>query len=144
MELPRHDLRLRVGSLHRNIPGPKQNWLGIRLEWLKVVLITLLVPEWILAWAVRQYLTANRLVRVLEKSRLSAKAAWERSKAIAANIQHNSRDEGDRVDSEIGSVEIPLNHIVFTTSGTTEEKMEREPFGKCEYAVQGCLIHDLH
>ncbi|KAF7970316.1 hypothetical protein HWV62_24388 [Athelia sp. TMB] len=57
-------------AVHKNIPGPKQSWISVQVESLKVVLMTLLVPEWVLAWAVRQFLRAQQIATELEKVRL--------------------------------------------------------------------------
>lgn len=71
-------------AVHRNIPGPKQKWMAVHLEWLRVVVLTLLVPEWILAWAMRQFLAAWRLAKKLEAARVRAKHSWEESRTILA------------------------------------------------------------
>ncbi|KAI0062744.1 hypothetical protein BV25DRAFT_1769394, partial [Artomyces pyxidatus] len=45
-------------AVHRNIPGPSQGRLSRTREMTKVLVITLLMPEWVLAWAIRQFLNA--------------------------------------------------------------------------------------
>src|SRR5262249_11175534 len=42
-------------AIHRNIPGPNEGRVAKVLEMAKIFLVTLLVPEWTLIWAVRQY-----------------------------------------------------------------------------------------
>ena len=59
-------------AVHKNIPGPKQSWISVQVESLKVVVMTLLVPEWVLAWAVRQFLRARQIAEELEEARLDA------------------------------------------------------------------------
>ncbi|KAF7973380.1 hypothetical protein HWV62_15477 [Athelia sp. TMB] len=59
-------------AVHKNMPGPEQTWISVQLESLKVVIMTLLVPEWVLAWAVRQFLRAREIAKELEEARLSA------------------------------------------------------------------------
>ncbi|KIJ63525.1 hypothetical protein HYDPIDRAFT_133946 [Hydnomerulius pinastri MD-312] len=66
-------------AVHRNIPGPDQSWLGRICEKAKVVVVTLLAPEWVLAWAVRQFLLSWQLAERLERHRSKARAkkAWK-------------------------------------------------------------------
>ncbi|KZP11775.1 hypothetical protein FIBSPDRAFT_712944, partial [Athelia psychrophila] len=56
-------------AVHPNMPGPKQSWMSRQIRSLKLVVVTLLVPEWVLAWAVRQYLQARRYGKKLEAAR---------------------------------------------------------------------------
>ncbi|KZP06426.1 hypothetical protein FIBSPDRAFT_764447 [Athelia psychrophila] len=82
-------------AVHRNIPAPKpppsripnvffrfahwaRSFVQDQREPAIVLVVALLAPEWILAWALRQALVARRLTRKLEKAR---------SKAIAAQIK---------------------------------------------------------
>ncbi|KAI0043362.1 hypothetical protein FA95DRAFT_1498730 [Auriscalpium vulgare] len=56
-------------AVHRNIPRPSTDARSQILNFLdmgKVVLVTLLVPEWVLAWAVRQYQNARNITQELE------------------------------------------------------------------------------
>ncbi|KAI0066299.1 hypothetical protein BV25DRAFT_1913056 [Artomyces pyxidatus] len=64
-------------AVHRNIPGPSQRRAPRMLEMAKVVVVTLLVPEWVLAWAVRQCLNARAVARELEEGRAEAERSWE-------------------------------------------------------------------
>ncbi|KAI0069304.1 hypothetical protein BV25DRAFT_1818295 [Artomyces pyxidatus] len=71
-------------AVHRNVPGPpRDNEPRLRqavvrlLEVGKIVGVTLLAPEWVLAWAVRQFLNARVLGQKLEEARAEASAAWE-------------------------------------------------------------------
>ncbi|KZP19170.1 hypothetical protein FIBSPDRAFT_744398 [Athelia psychrophila] len=56
-------------AVHPNVPGPKQSWTSRKIESIKVVVVTLLVPEWVLAWAVRQFLRARVYAKELEAAR---------------------------------------------------------------------------
>lgn len=96
-------------AVHRNIPGPNQSRIYIQLEWLKVVALTLLVPEWILAWAVRQWFSARKLAEALEARRISAQRDWEEnqkitSMTIVADVRSVSGGE-EGADSVIGNSE---------------------------------------
>ncbi|KZP11718.1 hypothetical protein FIBSPDRAFT_837244 [Athelia psychrophila] len=46
-------------AVHPNVPGPNQTRKSRYFESFKLVGVTLLVPEWVLAWAVRQFLQAT-------------------------------------------------------------------------------------
>ncbi|KAI0062788.1 hypothetical protein BV25DRAFT_1991326, partial [Artomyces pyxidatus] len=71
-------------AVHRNIPGPSppgelrlRRFVLRMLEMMKIVVATSLVPEWVLAWAVRQFLNARDLARELEAVRCPAEGAWK-------------------------------------------------------------------
>ena len=76
-------------AVHRNIPAPKHKtkygsnpaknavqWLWSKTRDQKqsviVFVVTLLAPEWVLAWAIRQALRARKLARELEEARTHA------------------------------------------------------------------------
>ncbi|KAF7372500.1 hypothetical protein MVEN_00111800 [Mycena venus] len=63
-------------AIHRNIPGPNQSRFHSLVEKGKIILVTLLVPEWVLAWAVRQRIRAEDVGLALERARNDAKALW--------------------------------------------------------------------
>ncbi|KAI0062783.1 hypothetical protein BV25DRAFT_1991323 [Artomyces pyxidatus] len=72
-------------AVHRNLPRPAKSgdqWLWhvvVRvLEAVKIVGLTLLVPEWVLAWAARQFLNARAVGKQLELARAQLEAARER------------------------------------------------------------------
>ncbi|KAI0059772.1 hypothetical protein BV25DRAFT_1828494 [Artomyces pyxidatus] len=71
-------------AVHRNVPGPPnpdasriRQVVRRTLEMLKIVVVTLLVPEWVLAWAVRQFLTARDVGKELERARATATVKWD-------------------------------------------------------------------
>ncbi|KAF7981936.1 hypothetical protein HWV62_30713 [Athelia sp. TMB] len=83
-------------AVHRNIPAPKTKvkyssnrarkaaqWLWSKIcdqrQSVIVFLVTLLAPEWILAWAAQQALRARELATELEDARMEAKKRWEES-----------------------------------------------------------------
>ncbi|KZP06160.1 hypothetical protein FIBSPDRAFT_764841 [Athelia psychrophila] len=55
-------------AVHPNVPGPKQGRTSRYFESFKLVAVTLLVPEWVLAWAVRQFLQARKYRDKLERA----------------------------------------------------------------------------
>ncbi|KAI0059806.1 hypothetical protein BV25DRAFT_1828514 [Artomyces pyxidatus] len=71
-------------AVHRNVPGPQRVgesrfWriAGRVREATKIVVVTVLVPEWVLAWAVRQYLNARDVGKELERARDGAEKKWD-------------------------------------------------------------------
>ncbi|KZP34003.1 hypothetical protein FIBSPDRAFT_943080 [Athelia psychrophila] len=56
-------------AVYPNVPGPKQSWISRQLESFKIIIVTLLVPEWVLAWALRQFLQARYYGQRLETAR---------------------------------------------------------------------------
>ncbi|KAI0065543.1 hypothetical protein BV25DRAFT_1851027, partial [Artomyces pyxidatus] len=86
-------------AVHRNIPGPakakesRMRYVIVRvLEVVKIVAVTLLVPEWVLAWAVRQFLNAREVGRELEQARASAKDEWDRKREFLQAMERNVVD----------------------------------------------------
>lgn len=72
--------------MHRNIPGPKRKSFSVRLEWLKVVVLTLLGPELILAWAARQFFNARHLAKQFEERKAGTKFTEDREVDEAESI----------------------------------------------------------
>lgn len=96
-------------AVHRNIPGPKQTPLAVHLTWLGVVFLAVLVPEWILAWALRQFLKARELATKLEAARQKAQNALENAgQEISAREPDDgaSSDEDDDAESKTACKEI--------------------------------------
>ncbi|KZP19206.1 hypothetical protein FIBSPDRAFT_571322 [Athelia psychrophila] len=87
-------------SVHPNVPGPRQSWKSKQFESFKIVVLMLLVPEWVFAWAVRQRLQAGHYADILERARVAA--------ADEATLQHNrnSTDEGHTARSSSSDQEI--------------------------------------
>lgn len=99
-------------AVHKNMPGPKQTWISVQIESLKVVVMTLLVPEWVLAWAVRQFLRAREIAEKLEKARLDAV-----KRGGGSNNGREDDDEREGSDERAGSDEIrPLSHQMASES----------------------------
>ncbi|KAI0057722.1 hypothetical protein BV25DRAFT_1830790 [Artomyces pyxidatus] len=72
-------------AIHRNIPGPSQGRKARMWEMVKIVVVTLLVPEWVVSWAVRQRTIAGHVCRVLnsEEVRSATNEAWKRNGGTA-------------------------------------------------------------
>ncbi|KAI0059851.1 hypothetical protein BV25DRAFT_1918218 [Artomyces pyxidatus] len=93
-------------AVHRNVPAPKRDGesrfsriLGGVLEAAKIVVVTVLVPEWVLAWAVRQFLNARDVGHELEEARGEAKKKWEAKQETLKGMTHGeelvTRDHPD-------------------------------------------------
>jgi hypothetical protein len=48
-------------SVHPNIPGPDEEWPRITYRRVGIMLATLIVPELVIAWAIRQRVLAHEL-----------------------------------------------------------------------------------
>lgn len=104
-------------AVHRNIPAPqkKPNWSSnaalkaAQWVWSKIAdqkqsfvvfTVTLLAPEWVLAWAIRQALRARNLKEDLERARERAEKKWKEvdGDAVEANMAVMGEDEPSRSD----------------------------------------------
>ncbi|KZP06168.1 hypothetical protein FIBSPDRAFT_842381 [Athelia psychrophila] len=85
-------------AVHPNIPGPRQNWISKQAESVKLVVVTLLVPEWVLAWAVRQFLQAREYADRLESARKHAASAIQDNQNATheGNITNASSSDRER------------------------------------------------
>ncbi|KAF7972357.1 hypothetical protein HWV62_18140 [Athelia sp. TMB] len=89
-------------AVHRNIPAPKietvrrsnpiikaARWLWSTIldqrQSVIVFTVTLLAPEWVLAWAVRQRLRARTIAKELEEARVEAMEDWKASHSELVN-----------------------------------------------------------
>lgn len=54
-------------SVHRNIPDPDSGSITVTLERVKITIWALLVPEYIIAWAIRQWIVANSISKEFEE-----------------------------------------------------------------------------
>lgn len=70
-----------------NIPAPHSRWYDTLWERIKVTIVALLVPEWVLGWAIRQYLKAGQITKKLQEA-----SAECREKAKAANEELGKKD----------------------------------------------------
>ncbi|KAF7979536.1 hypothetical protein HWV62_42126 [Athelia sp. TMB] len=100
-------------AVHRNVPAPKvvrprrANFFvraGL-FVWYKILdqrqavivfVVTLLVPEWVLAWALRQWFAARKLVVELERARARANEAH---KKIISEVRDAEKAVGESAES---------------------------------------------
>ena len=92
-------------AVHRNIAGPKQGKVSRILEHGKIIVVGLLVPEWVLAWAIRQFLNARNLGRRLEQVRTEAQSIWgEKKKALLGESRNGSGESQGGMSESQGDV----------------------------------------
>jgi hypothetical protein len=53
-------------ALHPNIPSPEDTWLTINRRRLQLMGITLIAPEFVIMWAMRQWVVSRRLSKVYQ------------------------------------------------------------------------------
>ncbi|KAF7987076.1 hypothetical protein HWV62_235 [Athelia sp. TMB] len=104
-------------AVHRNIPAPKvdrphrSNPLAnaAMLVWDKILdqrqaaivfVAALLAPEWILAWALRQFLVARSLTENLEKARIYALQRREAKLSEGSQTEEPRESTDDHTDTE--------------------------------------------
>lgn len=59
--------------------------------------VTLLAPEWVLTWALRQFLRARKLVKELEDARKEAESGWEKG-------EEEEEEMSDSEDKDHGTI----------------------------------------
>lgn len=104
-------------AVHRNIPGPRINhpqhsnfFVKIALFiWHKILaqrqaaivfVVALLAPEWILAWALRQFLAARALTKELEEARIDASEVQESTSSDVETEKEANESSDDGADAE--------------------------------------------
>ncbi|KAI0062789.1 hypothetical protein BV25DRAFT_1825333 [Artomyces pyxidatus] len=114
-------------AVHRNVPGPSkpdesrlQHTVSRVLEGTKIVVITLLVPEWVLAWAVRQFLNARKVRSELEAARKTAEDEWERNRALLQRIMKR-----ETVERSVGRPSVSSEHAA--AEGEEDKLIGEEP-----------------
>ncbi|KAF7974338.1 hypothetical protein HWV62_12396 [Athelia sp. TMB] len=140
-------------AVHRNIPAPKMahphdNFVirALLFVWYKILdqrqalvvfVDTLLVPEWVLAWALRQFLMARKLSRQLEEAR--AEASRRREAAKEVNEYADDGVEGDPAAyfSEMSTHDRFINR----QSGSRHDITSRKCGHKCSIHFS---LHDIH
>ncbi|KAI0059877.1 hypothetical protein BV25DRAFT_1918235 [Artomyces pyxidatus] len=103
-------------AIHRNVPQPEradesQFWRSVGQAWeaTKIVVVTVLVPEWVLAWAFRQQLNAWQVRKELEWARNRGRQEiprwidWKRRERLVEKrrrLAMTASDEGDGLQKE--------------------------------------------
>src|ERR1700733_5134707 len=87
-------------AVHRNIQGPSQSKLSGIMEKIKVIMVALLVPEWVLAWAIRQFIKAHAVGQELEAARAEARQAWSAKRKVFLGKEYLLKGDGLRSEDE--------------------------------------------
>ena len=105
-----------------------------------VFTVTLLAPEWVLAWAIRQAIRARKLAKELEDARRDATELWEKSLAEHATERdaEKAEEEGNRstgVSLRVPSEdEVPLiEKRAASSSKSISHVMHPEDQSVCTY-----------
>ncbi|KAI0059833.1 hypothetical protein BV25DRAFT_1918208, partial [Artomyces pyxidatus] len=130
-------------AVHRNVPEPKRDSesrfsriVGGVLEAAKIVMVTVLVPEWVLAWAVRQFLQAREVRRSLEWARDKAKEKWDtkqgtlKGKTLPRQGERGISATGDQPDMT------PNAPSPEDDSDSSEEKAKEKQLAWDEWTVE--------
>ncbi|KAI0059880.1 hypothetical protein BV25DRAFT_1918237 [Artomyces pyxidatus] len=125
-------------AVHRNISEPERTGesrfrriLGRILEAAKIVVVTLLVPEWVLGWAVRQYLSAREIGMELEDARAEAMAKWT-AKLASMRKMVQKRRMGSEIPQENTNPELAQVPESFSSASERLEDAQRASAGDPE------------
>ncbi|KAF7974176.1 hypothetical protein HWV62_13309 [Athelia sp. TMB] len=128
-------------AVHRNIPAPKirtvhsTNPVIRAVQWLWgkildqrqsaiVFTVTLLAPEWVLAWAIRQAIRARQLAGELEAARAHALKRWTEShpewtaesrgdRSTGVSLRGSSEDESPLIEKRSASNDMGTSQATY-------------------------------
>ncbi|KAF7974347.1 hypothetical protein HWV62_12414 [Athelia sp. TMB] len=148
-------------AVHRNIPAPKVHrprhgnffvrtglfvWYKIldQRHAATVFVVTLLVPEWVLAWALRQWLLAHKLVKQLETARVEAdkerkdlaSGAMETEKEVSESSVHAVIDESS---AESPGISAHSEHAPLVVPQS--KSLSRVASRRCKKRCEECDVH---
>ncbi|KAI0040585.1 hypothetical protein FA95DRAFT_1566282 [Auriscalpium vulgare] len=122
-------------AVHRNIARPssdiRSRVLNI-LDMAKVIVVTLLAPEWVLACAVRQYLNARGIAKELELVRGDAQRAWTTKRQLStwpadaktASARKTSNREDTSASDPRDGLPLLSTGDIYAVSGESPQKDE--------------------
>jgi hypothetical protein len=87
-------------AIHRNIPASRKGKLSGILETGKIIVVALLVPEWVLAWAIRQFLNARAVGKALEDARTEARNTWGAKRKAFLGKGYLGNEDEPQIDAE--------------------------------------------
>ncbi|KAI0059780.1 hypothetical protein BV25DRAFT_1023096 [Artomyces pyxidatus] len=135
-------------AIHRNVPAPQAGesrlWRIVGRVWeaAKIVVVTVMVPEWVLAWAVRQFLNARHVRYKLEEARGQAEGKWTEKRGKLRGVKP-VLTEGDDQSAEGTRYEaLPLleaKNDPQSTSNHARESVEKSKVSE-ELAFDGKLV----
>lgn len=131
-------------AVHRNIPEQKQTSLSKCVHPLLIIVATVLSPELILAWVVRQYSKACKLVQLLEAARKNAEATWDEQRSRVAiglggrstlggakRVQTVYESVGERKNDEISLMRRQPTSVDACAVGAASEEAQE----KCQFIL---------
>ncbi|KAF7984844.1 hypothetical protein HWV62_10795 [Athelia sp. TMB] len=153
-------------AVHRNIPAPSvdhphdNSFVRILLfVWYKIVdqrqaltvfVVTLLVPEWVLAWALRQFLNARRLAEELEEAReeasLRREAELSEGRGAEKDVNESADDQVNdepRVGSAVMLTRSEHDRLIKRQTISSDRVGTRECKKRCEECGLHCCVDDV-
>ncbi|KAF7974339.1 hypothetical protein HWV62_12398 [Athelia sp. TMB] len=152
-------------AVHRNIPAPSVDhphdnsfvrillfvWYKIldQRQALTVFVVTLLVPEWVLAWALRQFLNARRLAKELKEAREDASRTreGELSRGRGREAEKESADDQANDEPRAGSSVMPArsehDRLIKRQTISSDKIGTRECKKRCEECGSHCCVDDV-
>ncbi|KAF7982733.1 hypothetical protein HWV62_26604 [Athelia sp. TMB] len=104
-------------AVHPNVPAPKSKVYYVVLQRIAVTVCGLLVPEYIVAWSIRQWLVANQIVKEVADRKMEAAEK-------AAKIAEKERL---RMDSAVGMPMSPVSPVVQVLSQSPQLPQNTQP-----------------
>ncbi|KAF7979545.1 hypothetical protein HWV62_42144 [Athelia sp. TMB] len=148
-------------AVHRNIPAPKVHrprhgnvfvrtglfvWYKIldQRQAVIVFVVTLLVPEWVLAWALRQWIVAHKLTGRLEGARAEAN---EKRKELLSKGMETEKEVGepsvhaaiDELPAEPSGISVKPEHALLANSES--KLLNRVASRRCKKRCEDCDVH---
>ena len=141
-------------AVHRNIPEPKVDrprhgnlfHRALLFVWHKILdqrqaanvfVVALLVPEWVLAWALRQWLVARGLAMQLEIARVAATEEREQSTPQAQNVEKEV-SESEALPGSSG-ISTHSTHAQFIDQ--QPQLLNRVARRRCKRQCEDCGLH---
>jgi hypothetical protein len=109
------------------------------LEWLKIFVVTLLAPEWILASAVRQFMNARDVTEQLESARRELKEKPDRPPLEEVREHSDTGSRGEAGNSIMDEGEREVDHIHPKSRAAEEGEVERHV--ECEWGFCTMLVY---
>lgn len=148
-------------AVHRNIPAPRVHrprhgnvfvrtglfvWYKIldQRQAVIVFVVTLLVPEWVLAWALRQWIVAHKLTGRLEDARAEAN---EKRKELLSKGMETEKEVGepsvhaaiDELPAEPSGISVKPEHALLAYPES--KLLNRVASRRCKKRCEDCDVH---
>ncbi|KAH9959476.1 hypothetical protein BC827DRAFT_507385 [Russula dissimulans] len=121
-------------SVHPNIPGPDERWPRVTLRRVGLMLATLVVPEAIIAWALRQRLAAGRLAEEYKEE------GWTLTHGFFATMGGFMEYEGNRPIKVLLPGELKSYSLTGNGDFPRLSKMEIQDKSKGDFISKAVVI----